>query len=150
MIRIKAAKEAVAIVEEAPGTQAMFANARAVTVILAAAVLASCAASSPGPGTPAEAEPSATAGLAAEATERGRILTSTACAGCHATGITGDSPMSEATPLREIARLQPLDRLEAGFAEGLVTAHPAMPAYVFRAGEIDDLIAYLESLKAAR
>lgn len=127
----------------------MFAAVRAVTVILAGAVIAGCTASPPGPRTPADTGLSATAGLAAEATERGRILASTACADCHATGMTGDSPMSEATPLREIARRQPLDRLEAGFAEGLVTAHPAMPAHVFRASEIDDLIAYLESLKAS-
>lgn len=128
----------------------MFATVRAVTAIVAGAVTAGCTASSPGLQTPGDAGLSATAGLAAEAMERGRILASTACSGCHATGMTGDSPMAAATPLREIARTQPLDRLEAGFAEGLVTAHPAMPAYVFRASEIDDLIAYLESLKAAR
>lgn len=123
---------------------------RAVTVILAGAVIAGCTASPPGPQMPGDAGLSATAGLAAEATERGRILASTACSGCHATGMTGESPMAEATPLREIARRRPLDQLEAGFAEGLVTAHPSMPAYVFRAGEIDDLIAYLESLKSTR
>lgn len=39
-----------------------------------------------------------------------------------------------------------LDDLETSFAQGLVTTHPAMPPYVFRASEIDDLIAYLDSL----
>ncbi len=56
--------------------------------------------------------------------------------------------MPAATPLREIARRYPLDQLEEAFAEGLVTGHPAMPQYTFRASEIDDLIAYLETLKA--
>lgn len=87
------------------------------------------------------------AGIAAEAAERGRLLTSTACAGCHATGATGESPMPEATRFREIVNRYPLDQLEEAFAEGLVTAHPAMPGYTFRASEIDDLIAYLESVK---
>jgi len=88
------------------------------------------------------------AGVAAEAVERGRLLTSTVCASCHSTGATGDSPMADATPFRQLVHRYPLDQLEEAFAEGLVTAHPAMPAYTFRASEIDDLIAYLESLKA--
>ncbi|WP_332676530.1 c-type cytochrome [Brevundimonas sp.] len=88
--------------------------------------------------------------VAAEAVERGRLLTSLACAGCHATGATGDSPMPAATPLRQIAHRYPLDQLEEAFAEGLVTTHPEMPPYAFRASEIDDIIAYLETLKAGK
>lgn len=94
------------------------------------------------------ARPEGGVSIAAEAVERGRLLTSTACAGCHATGATGDSPLPDATPLREIVRRYPLNQLEEAFAEGLVTTHPAMPDYTFRAGEIDDLIAYLETLRA--
>ncbi|MBB5747565.1 hypothetical protein GGR13_003193 [Brevundimonas variabilis] len=41
-----------------------------------------------------------------------------------------------------------MNDLEAAFAAGLVTTHPAMPPYVFRASEIDDLIAYLGTLKS--
>ena len=55
--------------------------------------------------------------------------------------------MAEATPLREIVHRDPLNQLEEAFAEGLVTSHPAMPGYTFRASEIDDLIAWLETLK---
>lgn len=86
----------------------------------------------------------------AAAVERGRQLTDQTCTSCHATGPTGSSPMAAATPFREIVHRYPLDQLEEAFAEGLVTGHPAMPEFVFRAGEIDDLIAYLESLKSAR
>lgn len=85
-----------------------------------------------------------------EAIDRGRLLTSTACASCHATGRRGDSPLPDAPPLREIVQRYPLDQLEEAFAEGLVTSHPAMPQYTFRASEIDDLIAYLESLQVDR
>jgi len=88
--------------------------------------------------------------VAADAVERGRLLTSQTCASCHATGATGQSPMPAATPLREIAHRYPLDQLEEAFAEGLVTGHPAMPPYAFRASEIDDIIAYLETLKAGK
>jgi hypothetical protein len=36
--------------------------------------------------------------------------------------------------------------LQEAFAEGLVTAHPAMPAFELESTEIADLIAYLESV----
>lgn len=85
----------------------------------------------------------------ADAANRGRLLTATACASCHATGPSGASPMPGAPPMRLIVSRYPLDQLEQAFSEGQVTAHPAMPAYVFRASEIDDLIAYLETLKPA-
>lgn len=96
------------------------------------------------------AQPEPSEGIAAEAAGRGRLLTASACAGCHATGLTGQSPMQAATPFREIVHRYPLDQLEAAFAEGRVTTHPAMPDYTFRASEIDDLIAYLETLRAER
>jgi mono/diheme cytochrome c family protein len=81
------------------------------------------------------------------AIDRGRRLTGEACAVCHATTAVGPSPMAAATPFREIVLRYPLDQLEEAFGEGLVTGHPAMPEFVFRASEIDDLIAYLETLK---
>lgn len=104
---------------------------------------AACASQEP-PSTPASARPDMTA----EAAARGQQLVARACAGCHAVGVVGASPMAEATPFRQIVHRYPLDQLEEAFAEGLVTGHPAMPAFVFRASEIDDLIAYLETVKA--
>lgn len=86
--------------------------------------------------------------MRAEAAARGQRLAAGACASCHAVAPVGASPMAEATPFREIVHRYPLDQLEEAFAEGLVTGHPAMPAFVFRASEIDDLIAYLETVKA--
>lgn len=83
-----------------------------------------------------------------QAALRGQQFVTQACAGCHAMGAVGDSPMADATPFRAIVHRYPLDRLEEAFAEGLVTSHPAMPAYVFRASEIDDLIAYLQTVKS--
>jgi len=121
---------------------------------LAAMILAlagsGCAAGRDASRLPQPPEPSIAASDFAAASERGRLFTSQTCAGCHATGLVGASPMAEATPFREIVKRYPLDQLEESFAEGLVTSHQAMPAFVFRASEIDDLIAYLETVKAAQ
>ena len=38
------------------------------------------------------------------------------------------------------------DEFQEAFAEGLVTSHPAMPAFAFQPTEIADLIAWLESV----
>lgn len=83
-----------------------------------------------------------------DAALRGERFAAQACGGCHATGATGASPLAAATPFRDIVQRRSLDRLEEGFAAGLVTSHPAMPPFNFRASEIDDLVAYLERLKA--
>ncbi|MDY6924172.1 MAG: cytochrome c [Pseudomonadota bacterium] len=106
---------------------------------------AGCAGQEPPPA-PASVAPTVTA----RAADRGRLLAAGTCAGCHATGQAGFSPMAAAPPFREIAHRYPLDELETRFAEGLATTHPAMPPFVFRASEIDDLIAYLQTLKADR
>lgn len=82
----------------------------------------------------------------AEAASRGRAIAVVGCASCHAIDATGPSTFVTAPPFRDIVGKRSLDELETSFAQGLVTTHPAMPAYVFRASEIDDLIAYLESL----
>ena len=114
---------------------------RSAAAAAAALVLAACAA----PGAAPPVAPSSD--LAGEAAIRGERLAAVTCASCHAIGAVGVSPMPEATPFREIVHRYPLDRLEEAFAEGLVTGHPAMPPFVFRANEIDDLIAYLETVR---
>lgn len=77
---------------------------------------------------------------------RGAMLVRQKCAGCHAVERTGDSPMSAAPPFRSMGVQYPVRDLQEAFAEGLVTAHPAMPAFELQSAEIADLIAYLESV----
>ena len=108
-----------------------------------ALVCAGCAGPEPASSTRVGAD------LSDEAAGRGLRIASVTCASCHAIGTEGASPMPEATPFREIVHRYPLDRLEEAFAEGLVTGHPAMPPFVFRASEIDDLVAYLETVRTA-
>jgi len=69
------------------------------------------------------------------------------CARCHAIGKSDKSKHSNAPPFREISTYYPLDGLEEGFAEGIVTGHPDMPVFTLEPLEIADVIAYMESLK---
>jgi len=119
----------------------MFMPRHPVALVLALAC-AACASQEPSPA-PTTTGPD----LVVEAEGRGERLAAAACASCHAIGPDGASPMAAATPFREIVDRYPLDRLAEAFGEGLVTTHPAMPAFVFRAGEIDDLLAYLETVR---
>lgn len=93
--------------------------------------------------------PPLSAAFEIEAASRGRAIAVIGCASCHAIDPTGASAFPAAPPFREIVRRRSLDDLEAAFVKGLVTTHPAMPPYVFRASEIDDLIAYLGTLEPA-
>ncbi len=78
--------------------------------------------------------------------ERGAILVRQKCAGCHAVERTGDSPMAAAPPFRTMGVEYPVSDLQEAFAEGVVTAHPAMPAFELQSTDIADLIAWLESV----
>lgn len=80
---------------------------------------------------------------------RGAVLAETRCAACHATGPTGASPMTGAPPFRGLAQRYPVANLQEALAEGLVTAHPAMPEITLEEKDIADLIAYLDSVGAA-
>tara|TARA_R110002124_G_scaffold118016_1_gene275223 strand:- start:18223 stop:18633 length:411 start_codon:yes stop_codon:yes gene_type:complete len=82
-----------------------------------------------------------------DAARRGQAFAVTACSGCHAIGRADASPLAAAPPLRDIVVRRDPESLSDGFADGLVTSHPAMPDYVFRASEIDDLMAWLETLR---
>ena len=79
--------------------------------------------------------------------ERGRTFAQTNCASCHAIGRAGESPLRTAPPFRTFHLRYPVENLAEALAEGIVTAHPAMPQFRLEMGEIGDLIAYLKSLK---
>lgn len=70
------------------------------------------------------------------------------CSGCHAVGPAGTSPNTLAPPLREIGQRYPVEQLAEAFAEGIVTAHPAMPQFVLTPDQNRSLIAYLESIQS--
>jgi len=115
-------------------------NAILATGLLAFA-LAGCATDNdaPAPSEPAYASPVGSASL-------GGNLVRLKCAGCHAVEAAGDSPMKAAPPFREMGRTYPVRDLQEALAEGLVTAHPAMPQIELEASEVANVIAYLESV----
>lgn len=110
------------------------------TIVLAIATLSGCAAP-PSPATDSQAQ-LATHGSAA----RGESLARSQCAGCHAVGLSGDSPVPAAPVFRSLGQRYPLQYLEEAFGEGIVTCHPGMPEFIFAEDEAGDLIAYLESI----
>jgi mono/diheme cytochrome c family protein len=69
------------------------------------------------------------------------------CASCHAIGPTGDSPLRIAPPFRALHLRYPVEDLAESLAEGITTAHAAMPQFQLDAAQIADLIAYLKSLE---
>ena len=96
-----------------------------------------------------QAAPSLSTAMEFEAASRGRAMAIIGCASCHAIDARGDSPLAVAPPFRDIVLRRGLDDLTVAFEQGLVTTHPAMPPYVFRASEIHDLTAYLDTLRTA-
>lgn len=68
------------------------------------------------------------------------------CSRCHAVSNEAASPHDDAPPFRTFAAKWPLENLEESLAEGIVTGHPDMPAFVFEPQEIDALIEHLHSL----
>jgi mono/diheme cytochrome c family protein len=82
--------------------------------------------------------------------QRGQTFAQTHCAGCHAIGRTGESPLAIAPPFRTLHARYRVEDLAEAMAEGLTTGHPTMPEFVLDPAQINDLIAYLRSLEPAR
>jgi len=77
---------------------------------------------------------------------RGKIILTDRCGRCHATGATGDSPMTGAPPMREVyARFSPRE-LQAELSEGMVSHYSQMPQIDFSSEDVDAILAYLYAL----
>ena len=79
--------------------------------------------------------------------EHGRQIVQRHCAACHAVGPRGNSTNREAPPFRELHTRYPVDTLAEALAEGILTGHTAMPQFVFPPRDIEDIIAYLQSIQ---
>ena len=78
--------------------------------------------------------------------QAGEQLAETHCSRCHAIGESDQSLMQGAPPFRDLKQRYPVEDLAESLAEGMVTAHPQMPVFTFTPEQIDDLLAYLDSL----
>ena len=90
-----------------------------------------------------------TAAAQESAVERGRAIAEQSCSRCHAVGRDDASRLPQAPPLRELPSRYPVEDLAEAFAEGIVTAHPAMPEFTFEPPQIEALLAYIDSLGTA-
>lgn len=79
--------------------------------------------------------------------EKGKALVAQNCSRCHGIGADDASKHEKAPPFRLVVTRYPLDNLEEALAEGIMSGHPDMPEFEFKAGEIADILAYLQSLK---
>ncbi|MFE1597746.1 c-type cytochrome [Methylobacterium sp. ID0610] len=78
---------------------------------------------------------------------RGRIFVQAHCAGCHAIGRVGESPLAEAPRFRDLHTRYPVSELAEALAEGITTGHPTMPEFRLDPDQIEDVIRYLASLE---
>lgn len=78
---------------------------------------------------------------------QGRKFAHAHCAGCHAIGLRGASPMRAAPTFRMLAERFPVDDLADVLIEGVERRHPAMPDFRLEPDDAADLTAYLKTLK---
>jgi mono/diheme cytochrome c family protein len=69
------------------------------------------------------------------------------CAGCHAIGKEGASPLPAAPPFQNLSQKWPVEYLQEALAEGMSVGHGPMPEFIFEPKEISDLVAYLFTIQ---
>lgn len=86
--------------------------------------------------------------LAADsAAEVGHAIVTNNCAACHAIGRDGESPLAAAPHFRDLHLRYDVGDLSESLVEGIITAHPGMPEFVFSANDAGAIVAYLKSLE---
>jgi tetratricopeptide (TPR) repeat protein len=81
--------------------------------------------------------------------QKGKVLAEKNCAWCHAVGSSGDSPNPKAPQFRNIQDRHPLLGLRTPLSEGVAASHDQMPRFNLTKTEIDEIVAYINSLKAS-
>jgi cytochrome c len=87
------------------------------------------------------------AGELTEPERRGEALLTRQCARCHAVGRTDTGQHPEAPLFRTLSRRYPIEALEEALGEGLLSGHPDMPEFEFSAGEVGDIVSYLNAIQ---
>jgi len=91
-------------------------------------------------------EPATPPGQAEQIAE-GLSIVEANCASCHAIGISGKSPRSDAPPLRSVLSNYNAESLADDFRESIHVGHPDMPDFDFGPKGTDEVIAYLKSIQ---
>ena len=87
----------------------------------------------------------ASASADAASVARGKSLVRQNCAGCHAVEPGGQSPNAKAPTFASVAN-EP-SATPYSLHVFLQTTHATMPDFIINADDIDDIVAYIESLK---
>lgn len=93
---------------------------------------------------------SAASDLAAQSTKRvtaGKAIAQQSCAWCHAIGLRDKSPNKDAPTFRDFHRRHPILTLREPISRAIVEPHDKMPKLLLSNTEIDQIIAYINSLK---
>lgn len=77
----------------------------------------------------------------------GRALLREFCARCHAIGVTGRSPHSDAPPFRYLGRSFDLDGFPRALERGISSGHPDMPIFKFSEQDARDVRDYLRTIQ---
>jgi mono/diheme cytochrome c family protein len=80
------------------------------------------------------------------AESEGKAILENHCGRCHSLGASGESPLPQAPPLREVYLQYPIDQLEEGFAEGMGSKHRDMPQIQFSSDQVAAILNYLGSI----
>lgn len=90
------------------------------------------------------------AAITAETTrllEEGKALVEKNCSWCHATGRDGASPNPKAPPFRALHDRHPEQALREPLTRGIAAPHDEMPKFRLPDGDVDKIIAYVNSLQ---
>jgi mono/diheme cytochrome c family protein len=83
-----------------------------------------------------------------EPEQRGQALAERMCSQCHAIGKSGRSPHVAAPAFHTLDRRLDLDTFMDRLREGLMVAHPDMPAFRFTRDDARAFVLYLRSIQA--
>ena len=79
----------------------------------------------------------------------GEHLVGILCGRCHAIGRSGESPIIHAPPFVDLHRRYPLLALREPISRGIAAPHDLMPKLNLTPADIDKIVAYVNSLRAA-
>ena len=80
--------------------------------------------------------------------DKGEAIAELVCSNCHAIGVDGSSPHSDATPFRDISKNYTIDMLADSLERGIIVDHPDMPPFSFPRDEVDALIDYMKRIQS--
>lgn len=80
----------------------------------------------------------------------GKALVEKTCGWCHATGLAGASANAKAPAFRHLRSRHPMVDLREPLTRGIAAPHDQMPHFSFDERELDQIVAYINSLEHAR